>query len=156
MNLITLDNTEATFHQRLEAQDTKISGEFDFLMNQNKDLKRSLEDLKSPSLGTIKEPLVSRPELTELKRALDTHISTVVERDKAMLAEQQKHEGLFTVLRSDLNKKQTKLEEHGDLLSLLKTDANTDIQRVVEEKQKGLHQKINTDIHGVPQPMKEA
>ena len=47
-----LDNTEATFKQKLEAQNTKVSGEFGFLMNQNKDIKKSLEDLKSPSLGT--------------------------------------------------------------------------------------------------------
>ena len=88
-------------------------------MNQNKDIKKSLEDLKSPSLGTSKETLVSKPELTESKRALDTHISTVVEKDKAMLAEQQKHEGQLTLLRSDLNKKQTKLQEHENQLSVL-------------------------------------
>ena len=89
-------------------------------MNENKDIKKSLKDLKSPSLGTSKEPLVSKPELAELKTALDTHISTVVEKDKARLAEQQKHEGQLTLLRSELNKKQTKLQEHENRLSLLR------------------------------------
>merc|ERR1712105_487173 len=115
--------------------------------------------------------------VTARKKELDTHISAVIESNKAMLTEQQKHEDLITVLRgqfedfksetvtalagvgttldqqnslirSDLNKKQTKLQEHENqlsvlsfrekdkqtkleahvaLLSVLKTNANTNI-----------------------------
>ena len=51
-------------------------------------------------------------ELAELKAALETHISTVVKKDEARLAEQHKLEGLLTSHRSDLDKKQAALETH--------------------------------------------
>ena len=66
------------FKENLESLDIKISGEISFLMNQNKDIKKTMEGLKSPSLGTNKEPFISRSELTELKTTLDTNMEKMM------------------------------------------------------------------------------
>ena len=112
-------------------------------MNENKAIKSSLEDLKSPSLDTSHEPLVSKPELAELKAALETHISTVVKKDEARLAEQQKLEGLLTSHRSDLDKKQAKLQ--AALNTHISTVVEKDKARLTEQQK---HEDLVTGLRG--------
>ena len=101
-------------------------------------------------------------ELAELKAALETHISTVVKKDEARLAEQHKLEGLLTSHRSDLDKKQAKLQAHENQLSVLsfrekdkQTKLDAEFQGVVEKKLKDLHQTIKTDFNEVLRPVKD-
>ena len=98
----------------------KVSGEIGFLMNQNKDIKKTIEGLKSPSLGTNKEPFISRSELTELKTTVDTNMEKMLE-------------GLRTDVNTDIQKVDEKLERlkfSNDLLQEIASNLQPDVFRM--------------------------
>ena len=99
-DISTVERARLADQQKLESLLTSHrSEEFALLMNENKAIKSSIEDLKSPTLDTSHDPLVSKPELDKLKASLETHISTEIGKDGVRLAEQQKHEDQLTELR---------------------------------------------------------